>query len=73
MEARAMTSRINREARVEEAFLRGEPLWNARIQRMARVGYRRAKKIMRRLVLRYGGCRRMRIGPCKAILKLEEG
>ena len=69
----ARKSQIRREAEVERAFLAGEPLWCARVQRITGYGRIRAKRLMRRLVLRYGGCRRMRIGPCKAILKLEEG
>lgn len=67
-----MTSRLKREVQVERAFLRGEPLWCARVQRMLRVGRRRALRFMEKLVLEHGGCRRMRIGPCKAIIKLPE-
>ena len=68
-----MASRINREAKVEAAFLRGEPLWLERVKRMTGYGRIRARRLMRRLIFKHGGCRRMRIGPCKAIIKLEEG
>jgi len=67
-----MTSRINRETKVEEAFLRGEPLWLERVKRMTGYGRIRAKKLMRRLIFRYGGCRKMKVGPAKVILRLEE-
>ena len=67
-----MTSQARREARVEEAFLRGEPLWLERVKRMTGYGRIRAKKLMRRLIFRYGGCRKMKVGPAKVILRLEE-
>ncbi len=68
-----MTRRVKREAKVEEAYLNYEPLWCARVQRMTGYGRIRAKRLMERLVLKYGGCRRMRVGPAKVIIRCEEG
>ena len=62
-----MVRRVKREIRVEEAYLDYEPIWCARVQRMTGYGRIRAKRLMRELLSKYGG-RKMRIGPCKAIL-----
>jgi len=69
----ARKSQIRREAEVERAFLAGEPLWCARVQRITGYGRIRAKRLMRRLIFRYGGCRKMRVGSAKVIIKREEG
>jgi len=65
-----MVRRVKREIKVEEAFLNYEPLWLERVKRMTGYGRIRAKRLMRELLSKYGG-RKMRIGPCKAILRFE--
>ena len=65
-----MARRVKREAKVEEAYLNYEPIWLERVKRMTGYGRIKAKRLMRRLLSKHGG-RKMRIGPCKAILRFE--